>query len=120
MQIVRLYDEVALMSDLKTNTLELIHATSLMEAIKKLVEAHDIIELNLNVEKLFSKEIQEPQWDIPALTDLSKIRRELIVYHRPDFTPTNLLDRYSTKMMKLFRCIQIRKKLHLLSDDDDV
>lgn len=113
MQVIRLFDEVVLMVELKKTTLELIHATTLIKAIKKLVVAYEIIELNLLIEKQFS-EIEEPPWDIPALSDLSRIRRELVVYHRPDFNPSKLLDRYSGSMVSLFNCIQIRKKL---SDD---
>lgn len=111
MQVVRLYDEVALMVDLQKNTLDLIHATSLISAIKKLVQAYDIINLNLEIEKQYSKQLDEPPWDCEALSDLSKIKRELIVYHRPDFTPIQLLDKYSSKMENLFYRIQTRKKL---------
>jgi hypothetical protein len=110
MQIVHLFDEVAIMVELQKNTVDLIHATSLIDAIKKLTVAYDIIELNLMIEKKFSDET-EPPWDIPALSDLSRIRRELMVYHRPEFDPTVLLDKYSGNMIKLFNYIQVRKNL---------
>ena len=110
MQVIRLFDEVGLMVELKKSTLELIHATSFIKVIKKLVTAHDIIELNLLIEKQFS-EIDAPPWDISALSDLSRIRRELVVYHRTDFNPSKLLDNYSNSMISLFNCIKTRKKL---------
>lgn len=119
MQVVRLYDEVVLMVELRKKTLDLIHATSLIEAIKKLVIAYEIIDLNLEIEKQFCKELDEPPWDCEALRDLSNIRRELVVYHRPAFTPTQLLDGYSSKMVNLFYRIQTRKQLSkaLVMDD---
>lgn len=110
MQIVSLYDEVALMTTLQKNTVDLIHATTLVKVIQKLVYAHEIIDLNLKIEKRFENET-EPPWDIPALSDLSKIRRELIVYHRLDFNPTALVERYSNNMKTLFKYITIRKNL---------
>lgn len=110
MQVVHLFDEVALMVALKQNTVELIHATTLISAIEKLIDAHKIIDLNLKIEKQFKSE-PEPPWDIPALSDLSKIRRELVIYHRPDFRPTKLLDKYSKNMKQLFNHIQVRKNL---------
>ena len=119
MQVVRLYDEVALMVDLRKRTLDLIHATSLIEAIKKLVTAYEIIDLNLEIEKQYSKQTDAPPWDCEALRDLSNIRRELVVYHRPSFNPTQLLDGYSKKMVTLFYRINTRKNLSkaLITDE---
>jgi uncharacterized protein (DUF1778 family) len=111
MQIVRLFDEVALMADLQKSTLDLMHATSLFKAIKKLVEAYEIIDLNLEIEKRFTTQLDDPPWDLDALGELSKIRRELVIYYRPDFHPTILLDKYSSKMHSLFYRIQTRKNL---------
>jgi len=98
------------MTELQQDTIALIHATSLMSPIKKLVDAYEIISLNLTIEKRF-KDFEDPPWDIPALSDLSYIRRELVVYHSTDFDPAKLIDKYSMKMIKLFRHIHTRKKL---------
>ena len=111
MQIVRLYDEVALMMDLQKSTPDLIHATSHIKPIKKLVQAYEIIDHSLEVEKLYGDHLDDPPWDIHALSDLSQIRRELVIYHRTDFNPAWLLDRYSSKMANLFYRVQTRKKL---------
>lgn len=110
MQVVKLFDEVAIMTELQKDTVALIHATSFMNPIKKLVDAHEIISLNLTIEASFS-EYDDPPWDIPALSDLSSLRRELVIYHRTDFNPSVLMDQYSMKMIKLFRHIHTRKKL---------
>ena len=109
--VVRLFDEVALMSELKSETVQLIHATTLVKAIKRLVDAHDIIALNLDIEKSFQSYNKAPPWDIPALNDLSIIRRELVVYYRQDFKPVKLVDNYSAKMGALFCSIKRREKL---------
>ena len=53
MQIVKLFDEVALMTELRTDTIDLIHATSVIPPIKKLVDAYEIISLNLMIEQKF-------------------------------------------------------------------
>jgi len=108
--VVKLFDEVALMNELKDDTIALIHATLIITPIKKLVDAHEIINLNLVIEQKF-EEYEEPPWDLPALSDLGRIRRELVLYHRPDFSPAKLIDSYSTKMIQLFHHIQTRKRL---------
>ena len=108
MTIVKLYDEVAIMEKLKDGTLTLIQATTLIKAIKKLIEAHDIIELNLIVEKNFKNNEGHPTWDIPALIDLSKIRRELFVYYRTFFNPQKLFDNYNKDMTTLLNIITLR------------
>ena len=110
MRIVKLFDEVAIMNELQDDTIALIHATSFMHPIKKLVDAHENISLNLTIEERFEY-YEAPPWDIPALSDLSTIRRELVIYHRTDLDPALLIDRYSCKMIKLFRHIHTRKKL---------
>ena len=90
------------MTELQNKTIELIHATTLYTAIKKLTGAYEIIDINLQIEKTFNDYRDFPPWDIPALTDLNQIRRELVVYHRKDFDPIFLLDRYSQRMNQLF------------------
>lgn len=106
LEIIRLYDEKALMSELSTDTLHLIHATSVVAAIKRLVTAYDIILLNLEIEKKFS--MPEPPWDVCALQDLNTIRRELVIYHRVDFDPAVLVDKYNSKMGTLIRLAGLR------------
>ena len=106
MRVIKIFDEVAAMSDLQSKTIGLIHATSLIPAMKKLMAAYEIIDINLQIERNYIDYKDFPPWDIPALTDLNQIRRELIVYHRKDFEPIFLLDRYSNKMSQLFHNIK--------------
>lgn len=109
MKVVKLFDEVALMNELLCDTVQLIHATSLVRAIKILVTIHEIIDLNLEVQKRFMELKDEPVWDISALQDLKMMRRELNVYHKVDFDPTKLLEIYTKKMGALFHAITIRE-----------
>jgi len=108
MQIVKLFDEVAILHDLSVKTVELIHATSVIYAIKKLVSAHDIISLNLLIEKNFKEYEGSPPWDLAALKDLNHIRIELILYHRIDFSPMSLIDHYDNKMVSFLRLVQLK------------
>ena len=108
MQIVKLFDEVAILGTLSEKTIELIHATSAMGAIKKLVSAYDIISLNLSIEKKFKEYEGSPPWDLAALKDLNHIRIELAVYYRFNFKPISLFDQYNTKLVSFFRLLQLK------------
>jgi hypothetical protein len=106
-------DEAELVQKLSDSTLHLIHCTVSIVPIKKLVTAYDIMQLNLEIYKKFSEFKHEFPWDITTLSDLSKIRRELVVYHRSDFDPVVKLDRYNTQMSFLLRLASLRKNIDL-------
>ena len=114
-QVVKLFDEIVLMGDLKKKTIELIHATINIDAIKKLVIVYDIVDLNLEIEKRFKEYEENPPWDIAALRDLNKIRIELVLFYRTAFTPFTLLDGYNNKMVSLLNVIQMNRNLHLFT-----
>ena len=111
--IVKLFDEVALLGTLKTKTIDLIHSTINMNAIKKLIVIYDIVDLNLEIEKRFKDYQDNPPWDISALRELNKIRIELIVFYRVAFTPLGLIDKYNDSMVTLLKVIQMNRKLNL-------
>ena len=108
MQITRLYDEVAIMRGLKTSTFALIRYTDEIKPIKKLIEVHDIIDLNLVVQQQFQDYKDAPIWDIPALKDLNRLRCELMVYHHSEFHPFSMLDRYNSDLIRLFNIMALR------------
>jgi len=112
-QIVKLFDEVVMMGNLRKNTIELIHATLNVSAIKKLITVYDIVDLNLEIEQKFKEYEDNPPWDIPALRDLNKTRIELILFYRMAFTPLGLVDRYSDNMLSLLKIIQMNRNLCL-------
>lgn len=110
-KLVKLYDEVELMTSLKTDTVVLIKKTNFVEAMKRLIMAHDIIVLNLDIQERFRSSVEDlPIWDDAALNDLKNIRRELIVYYQNQFSPTQSLYDYCKKMGHLFQAIDIRKR----------
>ena len=106
MQIVRLFDENALLCDLQTRTVNLIHATYVVDAIKKLVSAYDIISLNIEIQERFKGD--DPIWDLSALKDLNHTRIELVLYHRTAFKPMSLIDQYNGKMVSLLKLIKLK------------
>lgn len=108
MQVVKLFDEVGILLSLAEKTIELIHATSVMDTIKKLVCIHDIISLNLAIEKRFKDYQDNPPWDLAAFTDLNRFRIELILFHRFNFKPISLIDRYNDKMAFFLRLLQLK------------
>jgi hypothetical protein len=108
MQIVQLYDEVALLGSLSEKTIELIHATNAMSAIKKLTNIYDILAINLDIEKRFKPYEGSPPWDYPAFKEMNHYRIELLLYHRDNFSPIYAVDRYSTKMLSFLNILQLK------------
>lgn len=105
-QVVKLFDEVRMMHELRSDTLSLIHSTTSIKPIKKLVEVHDILDITLMIEAHFSDYRDNPPWDVSLLRDMNSIRAELIVFHRPEFNPVSRLDTFSAKMLSLFHVIK--------------
>ena len=106
MIVVPIFDEFAAMRWLQDKTILLIHDTQVVIVIKKLINAHDIISLNLEIHQQF-KDV-ETVWDLASLQDLKRIRSELLVYHRQEFSSFRLIDRYANKMNTLFHSIETR------------
>lgn len=107
-ELISLNNEVSMMNELLTETVVLIHATSVVVAIKRLIQAYDIIDLNLDVQFRFQSVCNGPIWDRAALSDLWAIQRELCYSYRETFRPVKQLDCYTEKMGKLFRSIDLR------------
>lgn len=106
--VVRLHDEVQIMQELRLDTIRLIHNTAAITPIKKLVEVHEMIELNLLIEERYTDYKGLPPWDRVIMRDLNHLRAELVVFHRPDFDPAESLDLFSYKLMSLFRIMEMR------------
>jgi len=105
--LIKLFDEVKLMRELEGETIAMIHSTSLMDAIKRLINAYDIIRLNLDINERYPS-FDHPTWDNAALNDLKIIYRELAVYHQRDFDPKVMFESYARKMGRLFYTIDMR------------
>ena len=108
MGVLKLRDEVGLMSELAQDTMTMIHATSDIKPIKRLVEAHDIIQVSLDIEKTFPEFKGFPPWEKSAMRDLNSIRIDLMLHWIEAFTPKSLVQYYYGKVGTLFRLLGIK------------
>jgi len=93
--------EHTLVQRLLTQSVDLIHCTRTIQAIKKLTEAYEILKMNREILKKYSKD-GEPCWDIPSIKDLKYIGHELVVYHLIDFDPKDELFSFSDGVHSLY------------------
>jgi len=93
--------EHLLVQRLLAQSIDLIHCTRVIQAIKKLTKAYDILKMNRDILKKYSKE-GEPCWDIPSITDLKYIGHELVLYHRIDFDSEKELYSFSNGVGNLY------------------
>jgi hypothetical protein len=108
MTVVKLRDEVGLITELARDTIDLIHRTDRVKAIKMLVEAHEILTLGLEIERRFPEYKDNPPWDQAAFQDLNGIRTELLVKWIEAFDPKVLLPRYYHKVGTLFKILNLK------------
>lgn len=108
MKVISFHQEIKLLEDLIDDTILLIHHTEVVSAIKKLVSAHDILELTLKLERDFEEYKHQPPWDESASQELDIIRSDLLVQHANSFTPTVLLPRYYRKVGSLLKTMSLR------------
>lgn len=101
--------ERQLLSKCIKNTVSLIHATTVMDAIKRLTKAYDILSLNESLERSYGKLIKDCFfWDMASLQDLKLVKGELVVYHQTDFDPQKLLRGYDRDLESLIRNVTFR------------
>lgn len=100
--ILKMFDEVEILKELKDDTITLIHSTSSIKPIKKLIEVHELIDLSLVIESSFSDYKDSPPLSPTLLKDMNSLRAELVVFHRLEFAPVTKLDAFSAKMVCLF------------------
>jgi len=104
--LVRLFDEVALVKALRDTTLDLIHTTNDIHAIKKLIELHDLFHLNVLIQEHF-KDDDPPLWDLSALKAINHARLELLLFHQNDL-PARPLAAFNGKAMTLLNLVRMR------------
>lgn len=110
--LIVLVNEIDTMNLILRDTIDLIHATDQIQAIKRCITVNEIITLNLNVQRDFGGS-EDIVWDICALSDLKRHRHEMIVYHSRDFNPPVLLKRFADRAQKLLTTIQHRTGFNL-------
>lgn len=105
--VISLFDEQKIVLGLTQDSIRLMHLTRQIEAIKRLVTAHDILSMNLYIYEKF-RSMDEPTWDKASLSDLDVIRRELIVYNRMDFNPAREIENWGSKVHHFIRLVSLR------------
>lgn len=93
--------EHSLVQRLITQSVDLIHCTRVIDAIKKLTEAHDILKMNREILMKYSKD-GEPCWDISSIKDLKYIGHELFIYHQIDFDSKDELYSFNNGVNTLY------------------
>jgi len=112
-EVIKLYDEQMLMEDLMQDTFGLIKKASNIDAVKKLVEIHDILSVNACVLEKFRTSnltFDEIWLDSATLRHLNHLRCELIVYHHTDFISRSEIDMYNRTFCRFLNVILLRLK----------
>lgn len=108
--LIVLCNEIEVMNSLSDDVINLIHSTRNIQAIKKTIQMHEIIQLNLNIQNDFGSH-KDIVWDVGALNALKIYRHEMIVYHSRDFNPNQTLKRFVDKIQNLLLTIQHRMQV---------
>ena len=93
--------EHMLVQRLLTQSVDLIHCTRVIQAIKKLTEAYEILKMNRDIVMNYSKN-GELCWDVSSIKDLKYIGHELVVFHQIDFDPKEELYSFNNGLNTLF------------------
>lgn len=108
-RIVKLWDEVDLLVKLKTDTLIIIQHCHSIPPVKKLVEAHDILDLSLEIIQKFPVQPPEPATcDEAALLHLDRLIKEVSIYYPQDI-PQPKFEIYGMKIKTLLRIFNLPK-----------
>ena len=107
--LVKLHDDVAAMKLLAEETAAIIHATDAIPAIKKLLNIHDIIHLNLTIVSAYPELNGNAPWDASSLKDMNRERAELVLYYHVDFKPPRRVFEYNAKIRRLFHLIRYNR-----------
>lgn len=109
-RLIRLWDEKDLIICLKSDALILIHASTAIPPVKKLVEATDILDLTLLLNERFPTEPPDlPVGDECALMRLREISFELYVYHRLEL-PVDHVVMWDNKIKTLLAIYRLPKE----------
>jgi len=107
--IVKLWDEEDLLIKLKSDTLIIIQNCQSIPPMKKLVEAHDILDLSLNIIQQFPVKPPEPATcDEAALMHLDRLIKEVAIYY-PHDVPQPKFEIYGMKIKTLLRVFHLPK-----------
>lgn len=112
-QIFKIRDEKSLMEDLVKDTFSLIRKANNLTPIKKLIEVHDILSININILQRFKNancSFEEIWLDVPTIKYLNNLRCTLMVYHHTEFSNINELIAYNRTFCTFLNLIILRLK----------
>jgi len=107
MNVLKLHDEVRIISDLKIKAFGLIAFCEEIKPVKILVESHDILELSLNIANKFPP--AEPglfEYDESAMFQLRNLTKELVVFYHEQL-PKPEFPEYKNGIYRLLRICKI-------------
>lgn len=87
------------------DTVTLIHATFTVPAIKILVNAHEILTVNLEIRRQIDDVIVP--WDKAAFKDLDRIRTEIVLRYWDSFNPPTLATFWYQQIGTLFQILNL-------------
>jgi hypothetical protein len=103
--------ENILINKLLNQTVDLIHSTRAIAAIKKLTQAHDILEISKEVISKYSDK-KDFLWDKAAIQDLDQLSKELVIYHRTDFNPIIKVYSFNENVSNLITSLYANDKIN--------
>lgn len=90
-------------------TVNLIHCTKAIEAIKRLTSMYDILSLNAEIERKYANSFSDDfYWDFASIQQLKQSKQELVVYHYMDFDPIKEFKVYGSNIDTLVRNVIYR------------
>lgn len=90
-------------------TINLIHCTKTIQAIKKLTTMYDILSINAEIENKYADSFSDDfYWDIASIHDLKQTKQELVVFHYTDFDPLKEFKSYNSNIDALVRNVIFR------------
>jgi len=110
-QVIKIHDEQSLMENLVRDTFALIRKADNLKPIKKLIEIHDILSININILQRFKKAdctFDEIWLDVPTVKYLNHLRCSLMVYHHTEFNCTHDLIMYNREFCNFLNLIVLR------------
>lgn len=112
-EVIKLYDEYFLMTDLTETTFQLIKKARTPDAVKKLIEIHDILAVNVGLLEKFRTSnltFDEIWLDAATIRHLNRLRCELVVYHHTEFVSPVELAIYNRSFCNFLNLVLLRLK----------
>jgi len=112
-EVIKLHDEFVYMDTAIQDTFALIKKAKSIEAIKKLIEIYEILNLNAAVLEKFRESnltFDEIWLDETTLRYLNRLRCELLVYHHSEFVSRSELEIYNRNFCRFLNFILLRLK----------